>query len=107
MLLGADPKTQELHAPKSMSLIPLMAQTQKNSAFCLDSWKVSFSLSFLKGIALTWFEPDLLNAISGTEPAWANNYSKFIIELMMNFSPHDPVSNAEHQLDNLSMKDGS
>ncbi|KAG6327147.1 hypothetical protein ID866_11942 [Astraeus odoratus] len=32
-------------------------------AFCLDLWKVSFALSFLKGIALAWFEPDLLNAI--------------------------------------------
>ncbi|KAG6327523.1 hypothetical protein ID866_11565 [Astraeus odoratus] len=32
-------------------------------AFCLDSQKVGFALSFLKGIALTWFEPDLLNTI--------------------------------------------
>ncbi|KAG6327185.1 hypothetical protein ID866_11904 [Astraeus odoratus] len=76
-------------------------------AFCLDSWKVSFALSFLKGIALTWFEPDLLNAIPGTEPAWADDYSKFIIELTTNFSPHDPVGDAKHQLVNLSMKDGS
>ncbi|KAG6325779.1 hypothetical protein ID866_13310, partial [Astraeus odoratus] len=76
-------------------------------AFCLDSQKVSFALSFLKGIALTWFEPDLLNAIPGAEPAWANDYSEFVIELTTNFGPHDPVSDAEHQLDNLSMKDGS
>ncbi|KAG6327382.1 hypothetical protein ID866_11707 [Astraeus odoratus] len=76
-------------------------------AFHLDLQKVSFALSFLKGIALAWFEPDLLNTIPGAEPAWANNYSEFIIELTTNFSPHDPVSNAEHQLDNLSMKDGS
>ncbi|KAG6328319.1 hypothetical protein ID866_10771 [Astraeus odoratus] len=76
-------------------------------AFCLDSQKVSFALSFLKGIPLTWFEPDLLDTIPGTEPAWANNYSEFIIELTTNFSPHDPVGDAEHQLDNLSMKNGS
>ncbi|KAG6326296.1 hypothetical protein ID866_12793, partial [Astraeus odoratus] len=76
-------------------------------AFCLDSRKVGFALSFLKGIALTWFEPDLLNAIPGAEPAWADDYSEFVIELTTNFSPHDPVGNAEHQLDNLSMKDGS
>ncbi|KAG6327355.1 hypothetical protein ID866_11734 [Astraeus odoratus] len=76
-------------------------------AFCLDSRKVGFALSFLKGIALTWFKPDLLNAIPGTEPAWANDYSEFIIKLTTNFSPHDPVSNAEHQLDNLLMKDGN
>ncbi|KAG6326867.1 hypothetical protein ID866_12222 [Astraeus odoratus] len=36
-------------------------------AFRLDSRKVGFALSFLKGIALTWFEPDLLNAIPGAQ----------------------------------------
>ncbi|KAG6327286.1 hypothetical protein ID866_11803 [Astraeus odoratus] len=63
--------------------------------------KVSFTLSFLKGIALAWFKPNLLNAIPGAEPAWADNYAEFVIELTTNFSPHDPVSNAEHQLNNF------
>ncbi|KAG6327783.1 hypothetical protein ID866_11306 [Astraeus odoratus] len=76
-------------------------------AFCLDMWKVSFALSFLKGIALAWFKPDLLDTILGAESAWANDYSEFIIELTTNFGPHDPVGDAEHQLDNLSMKDSS
>ncbi|KAG6327376.1 hypothetical protein ID866_11713, partial [Astraeus odoratus] len=71
------------------------------------AWKVSFALSFLKGIALAWFKPDLLDTIPGTEPTWADDYSEFIIELTTNFGPHDPVSNAEHQLNNLSMKDSS
>ncbi|KAG6327825.1 hypothetical protein ID866_11264 [Astraeus odoratus] len=74
-------------------------------AFCSDAQKVSFALSFLKGIALAWFEPDLLDTIPGTEPAWAHDYSEFIIELTTNFSPHNPISNAKHQLDNLLMKD--
>ncbi|KAG6326514.1 hypothetical protein ID866_12575 [Astraeus odoratus] len=73
----------------------------------LYAWKISFALSFLKGITLAWFEPNLLDAIPGAESAWANDYSEFVIELTTNFSPHDPISNAEHQLDNLSMKDGS
>ncbi|KAG6329133.1 hypothetical protein ID866_9956 [Astraeus odoratus] len=76
-------------------------------AFHSDAQKVSFSLSFLKGIALAWFKPDLLDTIPGAEPAWADDYSEFVIELTTNFGPHDPISNAEHQLDNLSMKDGS
>ncbi|KAG6326471.1 hypothetical protein ID866_12618, partial [Astraeus odoratus] len=76
-------------------------------AFCSDTWKVGFALSFLKGIALTWFKPDLLDATPGANPAWADDYSEFVIELTTNFGPHDPVGNAEHQLDNLSMKDGS
>ncbi|KAG6326318.1 hypothetical protein ID866_12771, partial [Astraeus odoratus] len=76
-------------------------------AFRLDSQKVGFTLSFLKGIALAWFEPDLLNTIPGAEPAWADDYSEFVIELTTNFSPHNPVSDAKHQLDNLLMKDSS
>ncbi|KAG6326737.1 hypothetical protein ID866_12352 [Astraeus odoratus] len=73
----------------------------------LYAWKVSFALSFLKGIALAWFEPNLLDTIPGTNPAWADDYSEFVIELTTNFGPHNPVGDAEHQLDNLSMKDGS
>ncbi|KAG6326272.1 hypothetical protein ID866_12817 [Astraeus odoratus] len=63
--------------------------------------------SFLKGIDLTWFEPDLLDAIPGTDPTWADDYSEFVIKLTTNFGPHDPVSDAKHQLNNLSMKDSS
>ncbi|KAG6327799.1 hypothetical protein ID866_11290 [Astraeus odoratus] len=76
-------------------------------AFHSDAWKVSFALSFLKGIALTWFKPDLLDTIPGADPAWADDYSEFVIKLTTNFGPHDPVSDAKHQLNNLSMKDGS
>ncbi|KAG6331819.1 hypothetical protein ID866_7272 [Astraeus odoratus] len=70
-------------------------------------WKVGFALSFFKGISLALFEPGLLNAIPGTEPTWADDYSEFVIELTMNFGPHDSVGSAEHQLDNLLMKDDS
>ncbi|KAG6326584.1 hypothetical protein ID866_12505 [Astraeus odoratus] len=76
-------------------------------AFRSDAWKVGFALSFLKGIALAWFEPNLLDATPGTDPAWANNYSEFVIKLTTNFGPHDPVGDAKHQLNNLSMKDSS
>ncbi|KAG6328936.1 hypothetical protein ID866_10153 [Astraeus odoratus] len=60
-------------------------------AFHLDMQKVSFALSFLKGITLTWFKPDLLDNTPGTDPAWVDNYS----------------NDAKHQLNNLLMKDGS
>ncbi|KAG6327240.1 hypothetical protein ID866_11848, partial [Astraeus odoratus] len=84
-----------------------LSNATRPQAFCLDSWKVGFALSFLKGIALAWFEPDLLDAIPDAEPTWATNYSEFVIELTTNFGPHDPVSDAEHQLNNLLMKEGS
>ncbi|KAG6328407.1 hypothetical protein ID866_10682 [Astraeus odoratus] len=61
-------------------------------AFHSDTWKVGFALFFLKGIALAWFKPDLLDAIPGTELAWADDYSEFILELTTNFGPHDPDS---------------
>ena len=34
-----------------------------------------------------------------------DNYKEFIVELQTNFGPSDPVRDAEHQLDHLSMKD--
>ncbi|KIK77802.1 hypothetical protein PAXRUDRAFT_16706 [Paxillus rubicundulus Ve08.2h10] len=49
-------------------------------AFWTDRAKVTFAQSYLKGMALKWFEPDLLHA-------------------------EDLDLYAEHQLDNLSMKD--
>ncbi|KAG6327952.1 hypothetical protein ID866_11137 [Astraeus odoratus] len=76
-------------------------------AFHSDAQKVRFALSFLKGITLAWFKPNLLDDTPGTDPAWVDNYSKFVIELTTNFGPHDPVGNAEHKLDNLLMKDSS
>ncbi|KAG6327676.1 hypothetical protein ID866_11413 [Astraeus odoratus] len=87
---AAHTKVHEPDTFDSMDLKKLYAQ------------KVGFALSFLKGIALAWFKPDLLDAIPGADPAWADDYSEFVIELTTNFSPHDPVGNAEHQLNNLS-----
>jgi len=58
-------------------------------------------------MALEWFEPDLLNSTNPrARPLWMDNYAQFVSELKSNFGPHDPVGDAEHQLDNLSMKEG-
>ena len=35
-----------------------------------------------------------------------DGYHQFISKLKSNFSLHDPVGDAKHQLDNLSMKEG-
>ncbi|KIK75876.1 hypothetical protein PAXRUDRAFT_18606 [Paxillus rubicundulus Ve08.2h10] len=51
------------------------------------------------------FEPDLHMEDLDLHPLWMNDYHKFLLELQTNFGPHDPVTDAEHQLDNLSMKD--
>ena len=75
-------------------------------AFTSDRAKVTFTQSYLKGIALEWFKPDLLNSGNPqARPIWMDNYQQFVQELQSNFGLHNPVGDAEHQLDNLSMKD--
>ena len=74
-------------------------------AFSTDRAKVTFAQSFLKGMALEWFEPDLLESIHAYEPLWMSSWKEFVIELQSTFGPHDPVADAESQLDNLQMKD--
>ena len=75
-------------------------------AFWTNQAKVTFTQSYLKGMALEWFEPDLLGMDDpDTRPLWMTSWCEFVIELQTTFSPHDPVADAEHQLDHLHMKD--
>ena len=76
-------------------------------AFIKDCTKVTFVQSYLRGMALEWFEPDLLQMEDlALNPAWMNDFKEFVLELQTNFGPHNPVGDAEHKLDHLSMKDG-
>ena len=76
-------------------------------AFIKDCAKVIFAQLYLKGMALEWFELDLLQmedlALNST---WMNDFKEFVLELQTNFGPHDPVGDVEHLLDHLFMKDG-
>ncbi|KIK99342.1 hypothetical protein PAXRUDRAFT_132282, partial [Paxillus rubicundulus Ve08.2h10] len=75
--------------------------------FHIDHAKVTFTHSYLKGMALEWFKPDLLHMEDlDLCPLCMDDYCKFLLELQTNFSLHDPTADAKHQLDNLSMKDG-
>ena len=75
-------------------------------AFRTGHAKVTFVQSYLKGMALEWFEPDLLlTEDPALRPLWQDNFKEFVLELQTNFGPHDPVGDAEYQLDHLSMKD--
>jgi len=76
-------------------------------AFASNCARVTFAQSYLKGMALKWFEPDLLNSANPhARLLWMDNYAQFVSELKSNFGPHDPIGDAKHQLDNLSMKEG-
>ncbi|KAI9573722.1 hypothetical protein HD554DRAFT_2167281 [Boletus coccyginus] len=57
----------------------------------LCTFLVIFTQSYLSGMALEWFEPDLLSS----DPS----------KLWTNFGPHNPISDAKHQLCHLSMTD--
>ena len=66
-------------------------------AFAQDCAKVTFMQSYLKGIALEWFEPDLLFMDDpDLYSFWMKNYKEFVLELQMNFGLHNPVGDAEH-----------
>ena len=70
--------------------------------FTDDSAKVTYTLSYLKGTALDWFEPSLT---SGNDVSWLSDYSKFVSKLHSHFSPFNPEGEAEAELENLCMRD--
>jgi len=75
-------------------------------AFHQDRARVTFAQSYLKGMTLEWFEPDLLNSGNlADRPRWMDSWVHFVAELQSTFGPHDPVADAEHQLEHLRMKD--
>jgi hypothetical protein len=75
-------------------------------AFSSDRIKVNYAISFLKGNALSWFEPQLLEEQqSGFTPPTLESYELFVQELKDNFGPHDPVGTAETELESLKMKE--
>ena len=100
---GSDPK----------KLRSFIVQCQMNFNNCPNTFsseraKVNYALSYLKGIALEWFEPTLFRIQSDDifhPPLWYSEYSAFISELQSNFGPHDPVGDAEAELEALEMRD--
>ena len=76
--------------------------SDRPKAFWLDRAKITFTQSYLKGMALEWFELDLLNTGDlANHLCWMDNWIAFIAELQSTFGPHNPVADAEHQLDHL------
>ncbi|KAG6327495.1 hypothetical protein ID866_11594 [Astraeus odoratus] len=57
-------------------------------------------------MALEWFKLDLLSSGNpGSHPLWMDDWTEFVIELQSTFGPHNPVTDAENQLDHLQMKE--
>ncbi len=71
-----------------------------------DDKKINFALSYLKGPAIEWFEPWLIDSDEFDEdPEWAYDYSEFLRVLRKNYGNIDPVADAEEAIENIKMKD--
>jgi len=104
-----DPDTFDSTDPKKLRTFLVQCELcfqDRAKAFRLDRAKITFAQSYLKGMALEWFEPDLLESADPSNcPRWMDNWIAFVAELQSTFGPHNPVADAEHQLDLLQMKD--
>ena len=73
------------------------------SAFSDDSEKINFALSYLRGTALEYFEPSILDSDEISD--WMDSWSAFSHALRTQFGPIDPTADAENGIDNLKMLD--
>ena len=72
-------------------------------AFQTENAKVNYAMSFLKGMALDYFEPFL--DTPDDKPDWLKDYELFVKELLINFGPYNALADAEVELNTLIMKD--
>ena len=64
---------------------------------------MNFALSYLRGLALEYFEPSILD--EDELPAWMDNWSAFTRTLRTQFGPIDPTADAEDGINNLKMQE--
>ena len=100
-----EPDTFDGSDPRKLNNFILLCNLyfQTNAAYSDDAAKVTFALSYLRGIALEYFEPAILD--SDEVPEWMDNWSAFIRTLRVQFGPIDPTADAEDGIDNLKMQD--
>ncbi len=71
-----------------------------------DDSKINFALSYLKGPAIEWFEPWLIEPDDFDEdPEWSYDYSAFLSTLRTNYGNIDPIADAEEAIEALKMKE--
>ena len=74
-----------------------------------DESRVTFTISYLKGTPLEWFQTELNHSMTqgGKCPKWFSSYPEFIVELQRHFGPRDPVNDAVTALESLRYKDST
>jgi hypothetical protein len=100
-----EPDTFDGSDPKKLNNFILLCNLffRNSPAYDDDKHKVTFALSYLRGTALEYFEPSILD--SDEIPDWMDNWSAFIRTLRIQFGPIDPTADAEDGIDNLKMHD--
>src|ERR1700726_3074361 len=105
MVKPRDPDT--LDGSDAKKLKSFLVQCQLNflghpRAFRSDSHKINYVLSYLRGFALKWFEPMILD---GEDHPVLSNYKLFTVQLTENFGPYDAICKAEFKLECLRMRE--
>jgi Retrotransposon gag protein len=100
-----EPDTFDGSDPRKLNNFILLCNLyfRNNPSYSEDEPKVTFALSHLRGTALEYFEPAILE--SDETPDWMDNWSAFIRTLRTQFGPVDPTADAEDGIDNLRMQD--
>ena len=100
-----EPDTFDGSDPKKLNNFILLCNLyfRNNPAYEDDTNKVTLALSYLRGTALEFFEPSLLD--DDEYPVWMDNWSAFVRTLRTQFGPIDPTADAEDAINNLKMQD--
>ena len=100
-----EPDTFDGSDPKKLNNFILLCNLyfRNNPAYSEDETKVTFALSYLRGTALEYFEPSLIE--TDEVPVWMYDWSTFIQNLRTQFGPIDPTADAEDGIDNLKMQE--
>jgi Ty3 transposon capsid-like protein len=100
-----EPDTFDGSDPKKLNNFILLCNLyfRQNPSYSEDETKVTFALSYLRGMALEYFEPEILD--SDEIPDWIDNWSAFVRTLHTQFGPIDPTGDAESSIDHLKMQD--
>ena len=100
-----DPDTFDGSDPRKLKSFLVQCQLNfrdRPRAFNSDTRKVNYVLSYLRGSALEWFEPLILD---GDDHPVLSNYKQFSSQLLENFGPYDAVREAEFELERLRMRE--
>src|SRR5258708_4932054 len=100
------PDTFDGSNPKDLRAFLLQCQITFNSylqQYSMDTTKVFFAISYLKKMALEWFEQGILEDDPSLTLAWHNSWTEFAKELRTHFGLANPVGSAEIELRHLTM----